>query len=204
MGYYSKFTEGSRISSRLSTISLYRRITCWIVILLFTVCGCTTAALSPTPNLYEDVSLDNLPLPVQKFHRRLDFVQAEYVFVATWYPRPYPDYFHVLWLSTDGAVASYLEIPDWAVQGGLQGELTAGELRGVSAALSHLADVHIPSTGKGAAVIALNFKSKGLVHIITCTEAECPQEIQDLFQIAEMAFQRQTPGVVVSSPFKGE
>jgi hypothetical protein len=86
------------MSSRPLLVFRCGGITCWIVILLFVIGACTRIPLEitvmpsilPTPIPDEDISFASLPLPVQRFHRHLDFVEAEYVFVATWYPKPYP------------------------------------------------------------------------------------------------------------------
>jgi hypothetical protein len=182
------------------------------VILLFVIGACTRIPLEitvmpsilPTPIPDEDISFASLPLPVQRFHRHLDFVEAEYVFVATWYPKPYPGYFHVLHLDTEGNIGRYAEIPDWAVHGGSAATLTADESEAVDVALSTLAKAYAPTTEEGESVIVLNFKIERKVHLITCTEVECPREIRYLFEVAEDAFQRAIPGLLVSSPFKSE
>jgi hypothetical protein len=191
-------------------------ITYWLMALLFMTCGCQgifskhvdTPSPVQSPGPGGHISFAELPQPVQEFHNRLNLTSETQtpIFAVTWFPRPYSKFFHVLRLFEDGSVLGFAEIPDWAVQGGLPlSKLNADELQGVGDILNHLAEVQTPTIGKGTTIVTLSFEAQAKRHIITCTEAECPKEIRDLFEIAERAFQRNTDAhVLVPSPFKSE
>ena len=174
----------------------YGRHIVWITILLLVVHP------SPIVRGPYDISFENLPYDLRAFHQSFEFTAADYIFVVTWYPVPYPDYFFVVHLGINGVVIDYVVIPDWAIQGGMHAELTESELHRVGDALEIIAETPLSSEGIGSNVIAVNMPLGDGVQIAVCTDVGCPREVRDLFEITSESYQREHPGGILrEEPF---
>ena len=177
-----------------------------VVIIMTLLSGCQSDLLqvvkTPTstpafdPN--EDISLANQPRWLQLFHLNPLADVKDNVIILTWYDRPYPKSFDVLLFSDEGVVKVFHEIPTWGTKGGRSpSQLNANELRSVDDIIQTLPKQEIPTSGNDATVIVLSLKTDEEERdIITCTELECPPQVEDLFQMAYNAFLRNSSGQI--------
>jgi len=147
-------------------------------------------------------TFDALPGEIQKFHYTFHGSTVTEVAKITWFSCPYPGFYYTLVFYANKTVTHWREVPDWATQGGATGTLTTDGYMRLAELLAGLTGNDIPTfEGKGDYLIGLSFyDADGLLHKLVCAERDCPQEIKDLFDLADGVFQV-GDGFMVGTPF---
>jgi hypothetical protein len=131
----------------------------------------------------------DLPDPVAQYHN------GHRMFCITWFESPFDGSYDELYLLVDNTVVNR-QIVDHDDHEAARGSLKEGEREEVQAALSLIANMSSieQPVETATAIITLSFPWEADYHLFTFGDLVCPDSARRLFEIADAAFKRDSPG----------
>lgn len=142
---------------------------------------------------YTQANVLELPEPVLQTHKE------NYIFKVTWFQKPFTGYFMLMALGVDGSINRML-VSSRGERGPGPAQLTEQDREEIRTILETMTQRSSMEPFAGVEVITLSFLWGGKYYRISFNESNCPDELQRLFEIADMAWRR-SPTSLTNPPW---
>lgn len=150
------------------------------------------------PILPEDMSFSlDLPEPVSRVH------QAPRLFCTTWFEPPFQGSYEELSFFASNSTV-YWQLWGEGGREAARGRLTEEERQEVQDTLDLMTSMDPVEPPVGTTIITFSFPWKADSHLFTFGNANCPADLQHLFEIAQTTFKRDMPELDFQTPCQGE